>query len=260
MRSPGARVSRSPDALAGADMLYSSGTTGRPKGIKPREVREPLYAPDLYTGVTQRVLGFEPGDVYLSPAPLYHAAPLRGCMSVHRLGGTVVLMRHFDPERALALIESHRVTHSQFVPTMFRRMLRLGPEVRRRYDVSSLRSVIHAAAPCPIEVKRAMIDWWGPIINEYYGATEACGSTWITSEEWLAHPGSVGRAVVGRLHIVDDDGSPSSRRARPGRSTSPTDRSSSTTTTPGRRPKPMTRGGGRPAATSVGSTRRATCT
>ena len=194
------------DALAGADMLYSSGTTGWPKGIAPRRVREPLYAPDFFTGVAQRTSAFADGDIYLSPAPLYHAAPLRGCMSFQRLGGTVVLMRRFDPERVLALIQAHRVTHSQFVPTMFIRMLRLPREVREAYDVSSLRSVIHASAPCPIPVKRAMIDWWGPVINEYYGATEACGSTWITSEEWLAHPGSVGRAVVGRLHVLDADG------------------------------------------------------
>jgi long-chain acyl-CoA synthetase len=194
-----------PEAVAGADMLYSSGTTGRPKGIKPSHVRAPLYAPDMYTEVTRRVWGFEDGGVYLSPAPLYHAAPLRGCLSVHRMGGTVVLMRRFDAMTALSLIDGHRVTHSQFVPTMFIRMLRLGSDIRNQYDVSSLKSVTHAAAPCPIEVKRAMIEWWGPIINEYYGATEACGSTWITSQEWLAHPGSVGRALVGTLHIVDDD-------------------------------------------------------
>lgn len=192
-------------AIAGRDMLYSSGTTGRPKGVEPGEVREPLLAPDFYTGVMQRVLGFEDGDAYLSPAPLYHTAPLRGCMSVHRLGGTVVLQRRFDAEAALRLIQAHRVTHAQFVPTMFVRMLRLPAEVRSGYDVSSLRSVVHGAAPCPVEVKRAMIAWWGPIINEYFGATEAVGSTWITSEEWLAHPGSVGRAVVGRLHVVDDE-------------------------------------------------------
>lgn len=194
------------DAVAGADMLYSSGTTGRPKGIRPREELQPLHAPDRFTGVMERVLGFGSGDVYLSPAPLYHAAPLRGCMSVHRLGGTVVLMRRFDAETALRLIDAHRITHGQFVPTMFSRMLRLDAAVRGRYDVSSLKAVIHAGAPCPPEVKRRMIDWWGPVIHEYYGATEGCGVTWLDSREWLAHPGSVGRAVVGVVHIVADDG------------------------------------------------------
>ncbi|MDQ3629709.1 MAG: acyl-CoA synthetase [Actinomycetota bacterium] len=193
-------------AVAGADMLYSSGTTGRPKGITPSPERPPLDAPEMFTGVMQQVLGFRRGDVYLSPAPLYHAAPLRGCMSVHRLGGTVVLMRRFDPEAVLALVERHRVTHAQFVPTMFLRMLRLDARARERYDLSSLRSVVHASAPCPAEVKRRMIDWWGPIIHEYYGGTEGCGVTWVTSEEWLAHPGTVGRAVVGVVHVLDEDG------------------------------------------------------
>ena len=193
-------------AVAGAAMLYSSGTTGRPKGIRPSGAGEPLYAPELFTQAAADASAFNGADIYLSPAPLYHAAPLRGCMSIHRLGGTVVLMRRFDPERALSLIASHGVTSAQFVPTMFSRMLALEADVRDRYDVSTLRSVIHASAPCPPEVKRAMIEWWGPIINEYYGATEACGSTWITSAEWLAHPGSVGRANVGVVHIVDDTG------------------------------------------------------
>ncbi len=192
------------DAVAGASMLYSSGTTGRPKGIRPGDARRPLYASDLITEATRRAWGFEDGDVYLSPSPLYHAAPLWACMSAQRMGGTVVLMRSFDPETTLALIEAHRVTHAQFVPTMFNRLLRLDEDVRAAYDVSSLRSVIHGAAPCPVEIKRAMIEWWGPIIGEYYGATEAVGSTWITSEEWLAHPGSVGRASVGNVHIVDE--------------------------------------------------------
>jgi acyl-CoA synthetase (AMP-forming)/AMP-acid ligase II len=193
-------------AVAGASMLYSSGTTGRPKGVDPGGVRPPLLAPEPFTEVMRQRLGFADGDIYLSPAPLYHAAPLRGCMSVHRLGGTVVLMRRFDAETVLALVERHRVTHGQFVPTMLLRMLRLPDEVRTRHDLSSLRAVVHAGAPCPPEVKRAMIDWWGPIVHEYYGATEGCGVTWVTSEEWLAHPGTVGRAVVGTVHVLDEDG------------------------------------------------------
>jgi len=193
-------------AVAGADMLYSSGTTGRPKGIAARTERRPLDAPEPFTEVMRRVLDVRPGDVYLSPAPLYHAAPLRGCMSVHRLGGTVVVLRRFDAETVLRLVERHGVTHGQFVPTMLLRMLRLPDEVRTRHDLSSLRAVVHAGAPCPPEVKRAMIDWWGPIVHEYYGATEGCGVTWVTSEEWLAHPGTVGRAVVGTVHVLDDDG------------------------------------------------------
>ena len=194
------------DAVAGAPMLYSSGTTGRPKGVAPAAELRPLHAPELFTEVMRQVLDFRPGDVYLSPAPLYHAAPLRGCMSVHRLGGTVVLMRRFDAEAVLSLVERHRITHGQFVPTMLLRMLRLPEDVRGRYDLSSLRAVVHASAPCPAEVKRRMIDWWGPIIHEYYGATEGCGATWVTSEDWLAHPGTVRRPVVGVVHVLDDDG------------------------------------------------------
>ena len=144
--------------------------------------------------------------MYLSPAPLYHAAPLVWSMTVQRMGGTVVVMERFDPEDCLRLIEQHRVTHAQFVPTMFVRMLKLPDEVRARYDVSSLRSVVHAAAPCAPEVKRRMIEWWGPIIHEYYSGTEGMGMTWITSAESLTHPGSVGQAIWGEVHVCGDDG------------------------------------------------------
>jgi len=143
--------------------------------------------------------------VYLSPAPLYHSAPLAGVGGTIRRGGTVVVMERFDPEQVLALIEKHRVTHTQLVPTMFSRMLKLPDAVRRAYDLSSLEVAIHAAAPCPAPVKRAMIDWWGPIILEYYSATEAMGMTVCDSAEWLAHPGTVGRSVYGELHVLDDE-------------------------------------------------------
>ena len=196
------------DQPRGADMLYSSGTTGRPKGIKPalpdRQVDDPG---DTYQATFGPLYGFDADTVYLSPAPLYHAAPLRFSATVQALGGTVVVMERFDPERALALIEEHSVTHSQWVPTMFVRMLKLPDDVRARYDVSSMQVAIHAAAPCPIEVKQAMIDWWGPVLYEYYAATEAIGMTVIDSEQWLERPGSVGRAGMGIVHICDDEGS-----------------------------------------------------
>ncbi|MGY1809035.1 acyl-CoA synthetase [Blastococcus sp. SYSU D00669] len=192
----------------GADMLYSSGTTGRPKGIRPalpeRDVTEPG---DTYVAVFQPMYGFGEDTVYLSPAPIYHAAPLRFVGVVHSVGGTVVMMESFDAEGALAAIERFRVTHSQWVPTMFVRMLKLPEEVRARYDVSSLRVAVHAAAPCPVEVKRAMIDWWGPVLYEYYSATEGLGITFIDSRQWLEKPGSVGRdGVLGIAHVVGDDG------------------------------------------------------
>ncbi|MEX5631520.1 acyl-CoA synthetase [Parafrankia sp. FMc2] len=193
----------------GADMLYSSGTTGRPKGIRKalpeREVHEPG---DLYVGLLTPMYGFDADTVYLSPAPIYHAAPLRYTGVVLALGGTVVLMRRFDARAALAAIARYRVTHSQWVPTMFVRMLKLPAADRELHDLSSHRVAIHAAAPCPVEVKQAMIDWWGPILYEYYAATEAIGTTFITSPEWLRRPGSVGRARLGILHICGDDGAP----------------------------------------------------
>ncbi|WP_238421532.1 acyl-CoA synthetase [Gordonia sp. 'Campus'] len=195
------------DQPRGADMLYSSGTTGRPKGIKPelpnRQIDEPG---DTMTAMNASVWGVGPDTVYLSPAPLYHAAPLRTCASVQALGGTVVVMERFDAERALALIEEHRVTYSQWVPTMFVRMLRLPEEVRARYDTSSLKVAVHAAAPCPIDVKRAMIDWWGPILSEYYSSTELNGLTIVDTPEWLEHPGTVGRAVLGTIRVCDAAG------------------------------------------------------
>jgi acyl-CoA synthetase (AMP-forming)/AMP-acid ligase II len=143
--------------------------------------------------------------VYLCPAPLYHSAPLVWSMSLQRFGAAVVVMEHFDPEECLSLIERYRVTDAQFVPTMFTRMLRLPAEVRDRYDVSSLRVVTHAAAPCPVSIKREMLGWWGPIIHEYYSGTEDIGNTFISAAEWLAHPGSVGKPAM-ECHIVGPDG------------------------------------------------------
>jgi long-chain acyl-CoA synthetase len=189
----------------GTFMFYSSGTTGRPKGIKP-----PL--PDIPAAAGDPIgLGFArfsggPDPVYLSPAPLHHAAPLRTSMGVLEAGSTVVCMERFDPEGALAAIERHRVTSSQWVPTMFIRMLKLHPNVRARYDLSSLRVAVHAAAPCPAWAKEQMIEWWGPVIDEYYAGSENIGSTWITSEEWLAHRGSVGKSAQGEVHICDAEG------------------------------------------------------
>jgi long-chain acyl-CoA synthetase len=153
----------------------------------------------------ERLYGFDAASVYLSPAPLYHSAPLSFSLGVQRLGGTVVVMERFDAASALALVERYQVTHSQWVPTMFSRMLRLPPATRERADLSSMRAAVHAAAPCPVTVKRAMLDWWGPIIHEYYGATEGLGFTACDSEEWLAHPGTVGKVMLGDLFIADDE-------------------------------------------------------
>ena len=195
------------DPQPGSIMLYSSGTTGRPKGVRFALPEEPLGAvPSALITLGRALYGLGADAVYLSPAPMYHAAPLRWSMAVQQLGGTVVMMERFDPEAALAAIERHRVTHAQFVPTHFVRMLKLPAEVRARYDLSSLRAVWHAAAPCPVPVKRAMIDWWGPIVHEYYAGTEGNGFCAIDSAQWLAHPGSVGRNLTSRTMICDDDG------------------------------------------------------
>ena len=192
----------------GMVMLYSSGTTGRPKGVK-----FPLPPADSPLGEweiaehSRARYGFGEDMVFLSPAPLYHSAPLRVAMAVHCVGGTVVVMERFDPGLALGLLERERVTHSQWVPTMFVRMLKLPPAERTRHDLSSHRVATHAAAPCPVHVKEQMIDWWGPIIEEYYAGTENFGSTAITSQEWLAHKGSVGRPAANAvIHICDDEG------------------------------------------------------
>ena len=195
-----------PDAVEGGDMLYSSGTSGRPKGIKPRMTGLPLGSSMIVADLARRDFGCGPDTVYLSPAPFYHAAPMRWTQAIVSLGGTAVLMKRFDAEAALAALERYRVTHSQWVPTMFHRLLALPEDVRRRHDLSSHRVAIHAAAPCPVHTKHAMIDWWGPIITEYYGCSESIGMTMTDSAAWLAHPGTVGRPIYGVLHILDEDG------------------------------------------------------
>ncbi|MFN3516757.1 MAG: acyl-CoA synthetase [Novosphingobium sp.] len=195
------------DERAGVDMLYSSGTTGRPKGVKIPLPEDPDIAQaNALVGLTMMAFGIKPDSVYLSPAPLYHAAPLRWSMTIQKLGGTVVVMEKFDPEAALAAIEKYKVTDSQFVPTHFVRMLKLPEEVRRKYDVSTLKCAIHAAAPCPVPVKQAMIDWWGPVIYEYYAGTEGNGFTFVTSQEWLQKPGTVGKALTGIVRVCDENG------------------------------------------------------
>ena len=190
---------------AGDAMLYSSGTTGQPKGIK-----RPLSGEHISGGFpgleVNNPYGINAETIYLSPAPLYHAAPFGYCMRTLALGGQIVMMQRFDPELSLKYIEHYRVTHSQWVPTMFVRMLKLPQEARHRYDLSSHRCALHAAAPCPVEIKQQMMTWWGPILWEYYAGTERNGSTVIGPEEWLAHPGSVGKAHSGVLHICDEDG------------------------------------------------------
>lgn len=195
------------DEFLGHDMLYSSGTTGRPKGVKrplsedPVDAINPLMRMLCVTGC-----GMSEKSIYLSPAPLYHAAPLRFNMMVGSLGGTSVIMEHFDAENYLRMVERHRITQSQLVPTMFVRMLKLPEDVRTKYDLSTLKGAIHAAAPCPIDVKQKMIDWWGPILVEYYAGSEGNGVTVSLSKDWLTHRGTVGRAVVGKLKILDEEG------------------------------------------------------
>ena len=193
--------------IAGTDMLYSSGTTGRPKGVAIAfEQRSLLDTPISVHGLLTRVFGGTADAVYLSPAPLYHSAPLRFCMAVQGLGATVVVMEHFDAEQYLRLIEQHRVTISQVVPTMFVRLMKLPEAVRARYDVSSLQTVMHGAAPCPAPVKRSIIEWFGPIVHEYYAGTEGNGVVYCNSEMWLTHEGTVGVAIGCTIHIVGDDG------------------------------------------------------
>ncbi|MYM86761.1 AMP-binding protein [Rugamonas sp. FT82W] len=193
------------DECEGDMMLYSSGTTGRPKGV----VRTASFAPWGTPTRSERMLltmyRMDRGTVLLSPAPLYHAAPLGWAMAAIRSGATVVVMAKFDAVEALAAIEQYHVTHTLMVPTMFVRMLALPQAQRNLYDLASLRYVVHASAPCSVHVKRQMIEWLGPVIHEFYAGSEGNGCCVVSTEEWLAHPGTVGRALVGALHILDDD-------------------------------------------------------
>jgi long-chain acyl-CoA synthetase len=193
------------DEWDGDLLQYSSGTTGRPKGIK-RDL--PHLPPSETPGLMAALVSFwmNPEAVYLSPAPLYHTAPSVWSMQAQAGGITTVVLEKFDAEGALDAIQKYGVTHGQFVPVMFTRMLKLPEQVRTSYDVSSLQRVMHAAAPCPVEIKKQMIDWWGPIVDEYYASSEAIGATLISADEWLAHPGSVGKAMTGVVHILDEDG------------------------------------------------------
>ena len=205
-----ARQSSEPldDEPRGQLMLYSSGTTGRPKGVKRAltglRVDDPA-APRNSTLICS-ITSMDADSVYLVPGPLYHAAAFNWSIAVQEIGGTVVVMPKWDPEEFLALIERHRVTHTQLVPTMMVRLLKLDPEVRTRHDLSSLEGLLHSAAPCPVDVKREMLDWLGPIVDEYYTGTEGLGVTFIAAQDWVTRPGSVGRSVTGPIHICGDDG------------------------------------------------------
>ncbi len=191
----------------GNTMLYSSGTTGRPKGILRAVPGTLITENDIIGGaILGGLLGFGEDSVYLSPAPLYHSAPLGYTTGTQSLGGTTVIMDRFDALEALSYIEQYKITHSQWVPTMFSRMLKLDEADRNRYDLSTHKMAIHAAAPCPVEVKKKMMEWWGPILHEYYAGTELNGFTYVTPEEWLERPGTVGKPLVGVIHICDDDG------------------------------------------------------
>jgi long-chain acyl-CoA synthetase len=203
-----------PDESEGTALWYSSGTTGRPKGVLRPLPEGVMGRGDPVAVSFSQHWGFNRDTVHLSLGPLYHAAPVGYATNVQRFGGTVVLTERFDPEETLQAIERYRVNFAHFVPTMFTRLLKLPESTRRKYDLSSFQKCVHGAAPCPIEIKRRMIEWWGPIIHEYYAGTEGAGMTMITPEEWLEHPGSVGRAKRGIIHIVAEDG----QELPPGRS------------------------------------------
>jgi acyl-CoA synthetase (AMP-forming)/AMP-acid ligase II len=194
------------EAGQGVPMMYSSGTTGQPKGIRPPPPGAGVLELAALPAKLRELYGFDPDTVYLSTAPLYHAAPLKFNLAVQACGGTSIVMEKFDAAEALEAIERYEVTHSQWVPTMFIRLLKLADDVRRSHDLTSHRMAIHSAAPCPIDVKQAMFDWWGPIVYEYYSGSESIGLCAISPAEWLTHRGSVGKPVRGALHVVGDDG------------------------------------------------------
>jgi len=191
-------------------IIYTSGTTGRPKGVR-RSPPTPEQA--ALTGlIIGRAFGFigfgEPADIVtVVTGPMYHSAPNAYGLAAARMGATVILQPRFDPEELLAMIERHRVTHLHMVPIMFHRLLKLPAEVRGKYDLASLKFVVHAAAPCPPPIKREMIEWWGPVINEYYGSTEVSAVTFCTAEQWLEHPGTVGMPWPETdVRVIDADG------------------------------------------------------
>lgn len=194
------------DAVEGSEMLYSSGTTGRPKGVKPALSGLPLGSTAVIAGLMQRGFAVNEDSVYFSPSPYYHAAPMKWGQGMTILGGTLIMAEKFDAENALKAIERYRVTHSQWVPTMFHRLLALPKEVRESYDLSSQKVAVHAGAPCPVPTKQEMIRWWGPTLAEFYSCTETIGSTMVDSKTWLERPGTVGRPILGELHIVGEDG------------------------------------------------------
>jgi len=213
-----AQVAQAPDSpiddmRQGGFMFYSSGTTGRPKGIEAKLTYAPLneFNELSVTSIMDRILRDAPRsvpEVWLVPGPLYFSAASNLTMAMMHAGSTVILMERFSAENVLELIDRYAVTIAQFVPTHFTRLLALPAEMRDSTNLSTLKAVFHAGAPCPIDVKRRMIEWWGPIISEYYASSEGVGFTWITAKEWLARPGSVGRQVFGSLIVVDEDGKP----------------------------------------------------
>ncbi len=190
----------------GQDMLYSSGTTGKPKGVRLPLPQGPIGSPSPVEMVAQGLYGINSSSIYLSPAPLYHAAPLQFTMAALRIGATAVIMDKFDPLDFLRAIEDHKVTHTQVVPTMMVRLAKMPVEIHSQFDTSTLQYMLHAAAPCPVDTKKQIIEWMGPIVYEYYAGTERNGFCAIDSNEWLAHPGSVGRSLIGKVHILDEDG------------------------------------------------------
>ncbi len=194
------------DEIEGDLLQYSSGTTGRPKGIR-RELSHlpPTEMPNMLSALLMAI-GVDGQSIYISPAPLYHTAPCLWSMSAHAMGVTVVVMEKFDPEQTLEAIQRYGVTHGQFVPAMFVRMLKLPDSVRHSYDLSSVKRVVHAAAPCPVDIKKQMLEWWGPIVDEYYSSSEGAGITFISADDWVKHPGSVGKPLFGVAHIVDEIG------------------------------------------------------